>query len=74
MRAAAFFAASLVVMGAWIVLAAALAVSAPTIAIGLLAIVVLAAIGHMVTGPVTASPSGSSARSGAREKAAHRPL
>lgn len=65
MRAAAFFAASLVIMGTWIVLAAALAFSTPTIALGLLAIAVVAAISHLATAPVTASPSGSSARSGA---------
>ena len=65
MRAAAFFAASLVLIGTWIVLAAALTMSAAWIGFGILAIAVATAIGHLATAPTAPGTSRAATRASA---------
>ena len=63
MRAAAFFAATLVLMGAWIVIGAAFGLGMGLIGTGLLMIAIVAAVALLATAPAAGSPSGSAVRS-----------
>ena len=63
MRAAAFFAASLVLIGTWIVLAAAFAMSAGWIGTGILAVAVAVAVSYLATAPAASTSTSASARS-----------
>jgi hypothetical protein len=56
MRAAAFFAASLVATGLYLAVAAAFAFTPTWIGLGMLAIAAIAAVGLVATGGSTSSP------------------
>jgi hypothetical protein len=56
MRAAAFFAASLVAIGLYLAVAAAFAFTPTWIGLGMLAIAAIAAVGLVATGGSTSSP------------------
>ena len=62
MRAAAFFAASLVLVGTWTVIAGAFALSAAWIAVGVLAVSVTTAVTYVASAPGTGAASTAPAR------------